>query len=241
MILKCKILRLVNIPYCIKSDPIMWNHRDFWVKTPFLGGFTGLRRPVKYLKNDPFSGEIQNDDTSPTCQTMTLRGATRYLAQFHYFLSIKIVSVQKTLMVVKALWLALAKSRSRLSENWQNMGAPYIIFKNPLYVLYLSHFSFFDNCYFAKSVCPQMDDWRNLGIAARGKMAKSGWSPKSLHPSKKYFWKVPYDTVKQWPVNVCAGTYPRERIPNINLAPLAYTSNLTSKGQTHANYFLCNR
>ncbi len=41
--------------------------------TPFFG-FKCLHKPVKCLKKDPFSREIQNDDMYPMCQTMTLSG-----------------------------------------------------------------------------------------------------------------------------------------------------------------------
>ncbi len=52
----------------------MWNHRDFWVKKdPFLW-FQGSIKAREMLEKDPFSHEIQTDDTYPTCQTMTLPG-----------------------------------------------------------------------------------------------------------------------------------------------------------------------
>ncbi len=57
------ILFCANRPYCVKSEPIMWNHKDIWVKTP-----------LKCLKKDPFSHEIQNVDMYPTCLTMKLPG-----------------------------------------------------------------------------------------------------------------------------------------------------------------------
>ncbi len=44
MILKHRTLTLVNTPYCVESDPVMWNHRYFWVKTPCLFCFTGLEK-----------------------------------------------------------------------------------------------------------------------------------------------------------------------------------------------------
>ncbi len=73
MILKYRTLRLENRPYCVKSDPIMWNHRDFWVKHPFFG-FIGPWRPMKCLKKKRFpwiSGRwyiphLSNYDTTGT-------------------------------------------------------------------------------------------------------------------------------------------------------------------------------
>ncbi len=46
------MLRLINRSYCVKSDPIIWNHEDFGVKRP-LFWFHSLWRLVKCLKKDP--------------------------------------------------------------------------------------------------------------------------------------------------------------------------------------------
>ncbi len=42
--------------------------RLIWVKTPHFFGLTSQWKPVKCLKKDPFSHEIQNDDTYSACQ-----------------------------------------------------------------------------------------------------------------------------------------------------------------------------
>ncbi len=98
MILKHRTLRLVNRAYCVKSDAIMWNHWNFKVKTLFFFSFTGPWRRMKCLKKDPFSCEISNDDTYPTCQTMTLLGAynDHYDERWHIYYTM----IQNVLLIL---------------------------------------------------------------------------------------------------------------------------------------------
>ncbi len=70
--IKTQNLRLVNRQYCVKSDPIMLNHRDL-VKTPLVW-LHGSVKTSEMLGKKTFSCEIQNNDMYPTCQNMTLLG-----------------------------------------------------------------------------------------------------------------------------------------------------------------------
>ncbi len=95
MILKHRTLKLVNRLYCVKSDPVIWNHREFWVKTPLFLVSQVAEDHEMLEKMPPFPVKFRTMIRTQTVKLWHYRAhnITQMVRSFRYLLYEKLVGI----------------------------------------------------------------------------------------------------------------------------------------------------